>query len=1087
MPAVRDFAQNYHADTAALGLVCSAPALATNDLLVAVVSADTGTQIWFVGEPVTYCYRDVAGTPTDYTAAANNETTGDVVPWSAGTPAVNDAFYVGSSTRFNCASFLISTQGAGTFTVAWEYYDTASTWTALPGLTDATVFTGTAIQRTARFTVPGDWATLSLQSNTLYWIRARISAYTSMATHALASRVWVGKWQQLFSATSTVNHGMLYKYATASEPTDYQITYTTAETVNGAIISIRDVDQKVPFSTTLPAAHTYNESNVDSYQSLNNTTTAISQSFAGTAGLLCSCKFYLQKTGSPTGNAVARLYTHSGSMGTSSVPTGRCLSISDTFDVSTLTGSPALIEFKFAWPYTLTATNWCIVLEYTSGTVANYVQVGYDASAPSHGGNKATYASAAWTAQSGQDVAFYCYNFTYTTGTATTSRSALPTMTTSRDNSLVLWACANATAVVPAILEGPCTFIFGKDGAAHSDGCSWGWQKTAGTTSNAVYQSNMGATTGQTLTTSVAAVQPPSTGATVIPAYCSADSSVYVSPLTGAAYNGDSVPVNTVTSVFGSTLNGVTLATGGTTYTRADVGINSYHAMTNFTGIVTAGQWAGIRTTILTRNLASKNLLFHVQPYLPVDIQTTDSVALTGAMGVAIGLSSTANTNYKVWHVSGAGTTWGVQRHMPVIINTDYTGAGMIQNSGTLVPGSIVELGFMVSGKVVAPNWMVGSCWALDTTTICGGIAAEPLNVSGIVNAAAYGKERRSVIQEGNTQFMIFGPVQIGNGGTNPVVLVLDGTALEFPKQYDKANKIVNYCSTDNVCGIKYYAGAGDTITHKNSVISSASRYFWGLHGSSSTSGVYDFTGLSVIGAGTITLAVAITISYLTINDYVTLDVSGATLSVCTIKNPPAANDSVTTSASTVFSGCTINVSTVTAGNRWLSVASPAIFTNCAFTGGGGYAIRITTAGTYAMTGNSFTSFGANSSTGAAIYNDSGGLVTINITGGASPTYTNGAGASTVINNLVAITITPLQAGSEVRIYTAGTATELAGIETSVGTSTILNVPASTSVDIVVLCYSPAMQPVRRNSVSFAASQSWDPVQRADTNFSNPV
>jgi hypothetical protein len=1074
MPAIRDYAQNYTSTTSAMGFVCSAPALAENDLLVAIVSADAGSQLWFIGEQVTYAYRDVAGTPTNYTTESNNETTGDVQIMTTGTPAVNHAFYVGSSTPFNCAGFLISTAGAGTWTFAWEYYDSTGTWTALPGLTDGTTnFTGTAIQRTVQFTVPGDWATTALQSQTLYWIRARIATYSAVTTRPLCTRVFVGKWPRLFSTTNTVNHGICYKYASASEPADYRVIYTVADTANAAIVSIRDVDLKAPFATTLPAAHTYSETNADSYQALDNTTTAVSQSFAGTAGLLCSCAFYLKKNGTPTGTAVAKLYAHSGVYGTSSVPTGRCLAISDTFDVSTLTTTAGLVEFKFTYPYTLTATNWCIVLEYTAGTAANYVQVGYDASAAGHGGNKATYASAAWTASATEDVCFYCYNFTYTTGTATAAKSNMPTMTTSRNNSLVLWVAANAgtsttTLYNTSILEGPCTYLFAKDGTGHSDACSWGFLATAGTTSASVGQSNLGTGT-QTITTSVCAVQPPSTGTTVIPVYCSADASTYVTPLTGAAYNSDSAPANTVTSVFGATLNGVVLAAGGTTVTRADTGINSYHAMVNCAATTTANQWGGLRMTIATANkpnVTGKNLLFHFQPYLPLDIQTTDMVGLTGACGVAIGLSSVANTDYKVWHVGGAGTPWGIARHVPVVINESYAGVGRIANAGTLNAASIAELGFMVSGKVVVANWLFGSCWLLDTTTVVGGYVTEPMKIDGIVRAAADGKERRSVIQQGSAQFMIFGPIQVGDGSLS-TYLELDATALEFPQQYSKADKVMNYCAPDNVCGLKYYAAANDTIIHKNSIISSKSRYFWGLHASSNTGATYDFSGL-------------------TINDYLTLDMTGLSLVSSTILKPPAASAQTTITTASSFHSCSFNVSTVAAGNHWANVANPSVFDSCIFTGGGGHAMRLTAPGTFAMTGNTFSAeFGADGSTGAAILNDSGGLVTINITDGTTPTVKNVGAATTTINNLVAITVTPLENGSEVRAYLTGTSTEVDGEESSAGGSVVLSLPAGTAVDIVALCYSPPMVPVRRENVSFAASQNFDPVQRPDANFNN--
>jgi hypothetical protein len=328
----------------------------------------------------------------------------------------------------------------------------------------------------------------------------------------------------------------------------------------------------------------------------------------------------------------------------------------------------------------------------------------------------------------------------------------------------------------------------------------------------------------------------------------------------------------------------------------------------------------------------------------------------------------------------------------------------MIQNSGTLVPGTIVNIGFFVSGKVVAPDWLMGSIWVLDTCIVAGGNIAEPLDIAGIVKVAADGHERRSVIQEGNSQWMIFGPLQIGDGGTNPVYLKLDGTALEFPKQYDKTNKTVNYCSIDNVCGLKYYAGAGDTITHKNSVISSSSRFFWGLHASASLTGIYDFSGTSVIGAGTITLARAITITGLTINDYSTIDASGLLLTNSIIKGCPAATSSMTVTASTVLTNCDITVTGITAGNYWCSTSTPSTnFINCDFIGSAtaGHAIYLpvgAAGGSFNLTGNTFTSFGADASTSAAIYNNSSGAVTITCAAGSgTPTIRNGAGASTTL------------------------------------------------------------------------------------------
>lgn len=64
---------------------------------------------------------------------------------------------------------------------------------------------------------------------------------------------------------------------------------------------------------------------------------------------------------------------------------------------------------------------------------------------------------------------------------------------------------------------------------------------------------------------------------------------------------------------------------------------------------------------------------------------------------------------------------------------------------------------------------------------------------------------------------------------------------------------------------------------------------------------------------------------------------------------------------------------------------------------GTGHAIYITTPGTYDYTNNSFGGYGADGTTDAVIFNDSGGAVTINVNSGDTPTFRNGAGASTTI------------------------------------------------------------------------------------------
>ena len=59
--------------------------------------------------------------------------------------------------------------------------------------------------------------------------------------------------------------------------------------------------------------------------------------------------------------------------------------------------------------------------------------------------------------------------------------------------------------------------------------------------------------------------------------------------------------------------------------------------------------------------------------------------------------------------------------------------------------------------------------------------------------------------------------------------------------------------------------------------------------------------------------------------------------------------------------------------------------------------LEITSTGSYTLTNIDFTGYGADASNSAAIYNDSGGSVTLTISGGTTPTIRNGTGASTTL------------------------------------------------------------------------------------------
>lgn len=154
----------------------------------------------------------------------------------------------------------------------------------------------------------------------------------------------------------------------------------------------------------------YSETNANSYGSNLNSTglTAIGQSFTGDGGSAGLARFYARKVGSPTGNMVAKIFAHSGTFGTSSVPSGAALATSDPVDAATLTGTETLTAFTFPAPVTVTAgTKYLVTIEYSGGNGSNYVQTGIDTSSPTHGGNAYYTVSGSDTAVSSWDLVFY--------------------------------------------------------------------------------------------------------------------------------------------------------------------------------------------------------------------------------------------------------------------------------------------------------------------------------------------------------------------------------------------------------------------------------------------------------------------------------------------------------------------------------------------------------------------------------------------------------------------------------------------------------------------------------------------------------
>jgi len=171
---------------------------------------------------------------TDDTTEATNSAVDDVVILP-GPPTVNDARYFGSGARYSRILANISTVGQAptssdlNWGVTWEYYNGAS-WAELSFSTqqmdnfyNSMYDAGTYINY---FFVPSNWATISVNGQSAYWIRARVSSVTTSNDNSGVN----DKANSMVDTTQNLNGatGMtIYNLTDGSSGTVTSVTTTT--------------------------------------------------------------------------------------------------------------------------------------------------------------------------------------------------------------------------------------------------------------------------------------------------------------------------------------------------------------------------------------------------------------------------------------------------------------------------------------------------------------------------------------------------------------------------------------------------------------------------------------------------------------------------------------------------------------------------------------------------------------------------------------------------------------------------------------------------------------------------------------------
>lgn len=142
---------------------------------------------------------ETPSTYTDYTTEINDDTVGDVYLFPA-SPEENDAFYFGHEIPFDLLRLEMSTAGAGTWGIYWEYWDGAA-WATLSDITDPTNGFTTSGTHNITFTIPGGWKMATINSNTRFWIRARIASFSSMSIRPQATQGYLSPQPSILNGT----------------------------------------------------------------------------------------------------------------------------------------------------------------------------------------------------------------------------------------------------------------------------------------------------------------------------------------------------------------------------------------------------------------------------------------------------------------------------------------------------------------------------------------------------------------------------------------------------------------------------------------------------------------------------------------------------------------------------------------------------------------------------------------------------------------------------------------------------------------------------------------------------------------------
>jgi hypothetical protein len=433
---------------------------------------------------------------------------------------------------------------------------------------------------------------------------------------------------------------------------------------------------------------------------------------------------------------------------------------------------------------------------------------------------------------------------------------------------------------------------------------------------------------------------------------------------------------------------------------------NIWGSMTGINIAVSAidntGRWVGASHIISTTDFSNK--IIHLE--FQISVNTTTRF---GSQGLILYLQDSLGE----WVAFQLSQRQGMLSSATYTAHIDVNGTAPYAESGSIDYTNITRVAHMyhrISTFSTAIATRVQNFLLFDKVTMVDGNEFDAISPSKIINAFTGHSPYLSASLQGNAQGLPRSGFDLGNG-TRKSYTDLTASSTEYPLRANASIGRRVWKINDNcpAATITINASADDTVNVTSCVLATDVTQKLIVDPLSSTSATYNFSGSSII------------------NFMIENNVNGINFNEASFRNCDF----------TLNGGGLLN-STLTACTNVITNNPENISGTLFISAGSGHAIVASAIGSYAFEGNTFTGYGADGTTDAAFYNNSGGLITLVIPAGDQiPTIRNGVGASTVIDSPVTnytIALPNIIDGSVYQIYNVTQDVELSFDTVSGGT-----------------------------------------------------